>query len=188
MSIVPAWYISHRLSQLSFSEYKTLYGGKKKQRFIALLVILQFSISIGLIFATLVANEQINLIKERAYCYENRIEIGDFNAAPATILKEELEKHVQGIESIALSQGSILNSWIRELSIKQADGTEKSSYLLMLYSDANLVKTMGVQTLVRQRSRTTAKTICLSCTGQRKLCQDADSSRNKCHWKTFERI
>lgn len=125
MSIVPAWYISHRLSQLSFSEYKTLYGGKKKQRFIALLVILQFSISIGLIFATLVANEQINLIKERAYCYENQIEIGDFNAAPATILKEELEKHVQGIESIALSQGSILNSWIRELSIKQADGTEK---------------------------------------------------------------
>lgn len=147
MSIVPAWYISHRLSQLSFSEYKTLYGGKKKQRFIALLVILQFSISIGLIFATLVANEQINLIKERAYCYENRIEIGDFNAAPATILKEELEKHVQGIESIALSQGSILNSWIRELSIKQADGTEKSSYLLMLYSDANLVKTMGFKLL-----------------------------------------
>ena len=147
MSIVPAWYISHRLSQLSFSEYKTLYGGKKKQRFIALLVILQFSISIGLIFATLVANEQINLIKERAYCYENQIEIGDFNAAPATILKEELEKHVQGIESIALSQGSILNSWIRELSIKQADGTEKSSYLLMLYSDANLVKTMGFKLL-----------------------------------------
>lgn len=147
MSIVPAWYISHRLSQLSFSEYKTLYGGKKKQRFIALLVILQFSISIGLIFATLVANEQINLIEERAYCYENRIEIGDFNAAPATILKEELEKHVQGIESIALSQGSILNSWIRELSIKQADGTEKSSYLLMLYSDANLVKTMGFKLL-----------------------------------------
>ena len=147
MSIVPAWYISHRLSQLSFSEYKTLYGGKKKQRFIALLVIFQFSISIGLIFATLVANEQINLIKERAYCYENRIEIGDFNAAPATILKEELEKHVQGIESIALSQGSILNSWIRELSIKQADGTEKSSYLLMLYSDANLVKTMGFKLL-----------------------------------------
>lgn len=29
MSIVPAWYISHRLSQLSFSEYKTLYGGKR---------------------------------------------------------------------------------------------------------------------------------------------------------------
>ena len=46
------------------------------------------------------------------------------------------KRHVQGIESIALSQGSILNSWIRELSIKQADGTEKSSYLLMLYSDA----------------------------------------------------
>ena len=32
-------------------------------------------------------------------------------------------------------------------AIKQADGTEKSSYLLMLYSDANLVKTMGFKLL-----------------------------------------
>ena len=147
MAIVPAWYISRKLSRLSFSEYKTLYGGKKKQHFIAILVILQFTISIGLIFATLIANEQIDLIKERAYCYENRIEIGDFNAPPAIPLKEELEKQVQEIKSITLSQGSVLNSWIRELSIKQADGTEKSSHLLMLYSDTNFLETMGIKQL-----------------------------------------
>ncbi len=147
MSIVPAWYISYRLSRLSFSEYKTLYGGRKKQHFISLLVILQFSISIGLIFATFVANEQIDLIKKRAYCYEDRIEIGDFNAPPAAALKEELKKQVQGIESIALSHGSVLNSWIRQLSVRQTDGTENRSYLLMLYSDADLIETMGLKLL-----------------------------------------
>ena len=148
MTIVPAWYISHKLSRLSFSEYKILYGGRKKQRFIALLVILQFAISIGLTFATLVANEQINLIKEHAHCYENRIEIGDLGAPLAAPLKEALEKQVQGIESVTLSQGSVLNSWIRQLAIKQADETEKSSYLLMLYSDTNFLKTMGIKQLV----------------------------------------
>lgn len=145
MAIVPAWYISRKLSRLSFSEYKTLYGGRKKQRFIELLVILQFIISIGLIFATLIANEQINLIKEKANCYENRIEIGSMFSPPAATLKSELKKNVSGIESIALSGGPILNAWVRELSIKQPDGTEKRSFLLMLFSDTDLIKTLDIR-------------------------------------------
>lgn len=44
MSIVPAWYISRRLSRLSFSQYRTLYGGRRKQRFVAVLVTVQFAI------------------------------------------------------------------------------------------------------------------------------------------------
>lgn len=145
MAIIPAWYISRKLSSLSLSEYKTLYSGKRKQRFIGLLVILQFIISIGLIFATLIANEQINLIKKRAYCYENRIEIGSMFSAPAATLKAELKKNVPGIESIALSAGSILNAWIRQLPVKQPDGSEKKSFLLMLFSDIDFMKTMDIQ-------------------------------------------
>lgn len=147
MAVIPAWYVSHKLSRLSLLEYKTLYGGRRKQRFIMLLVIFQFAISIGLIFAALIANGQIGLIQKRAYCYENRIEIGGYDAPPAMPLKEELEKRVGGIESIALSQGSVLNSMIRELSVKQSNGTEKKSYLLMLYGDANLPTTMGFELL-----------------------------------------
>ena len=147
MALIPAYYISHKLSRLSLVEYKNLFRGKRKQRFIMLLVIFQFSISMGLIFAALIANGQINLIQKRAYCYENRIEIGGDNAPPASPLKEELEKRVGGIESTALSQGSVLNSMIRELSIKQPDGTEKKSYLMMLYSDTNFPETMGLELL-----------------------------------------
>lgn len=145
MAVAPAWYISRKLSRLSFSEYKALYGGRKKQRFIGLLVILQFTISIGLIFATLTANEQINLTKEQANCYENRIEIGHMFSPPAATLKKELKKDVPGIESIALSSGSILNAWIRELSIKQPDGTDKKSFLLMLFSDTDFIKTLDIK-------------------------------------------
>lgn len=145
MAITPAWYISRKLSHLSFSEYKNLYGGRKKQRFIGVLVILQFAISIGLIFATLTANEQINLIKEQANRYENRIEIGDMFSPPAATLKAELKKNVPGIESIALSAGSLLNAWVRELPIKQPDGTEKKSFLLMLFSDIDFMKTMDIE-------------------------------------------
>lgn len=147
MSVVPAGYISRHLSRLSLSEYKTHYAGKKKQRIVALLIILQFIISISLVFATLTANEQIKLIKARAYCYEDRIEIGSYEASPAAPLKAELEKQVRGIEAITLSQGSVLNSWIRELSIRQPDGTEKQSHLLMIYSDIHFLETMGLQQL-----------------------------------------
>ena len=35
MSVIPAWYISCRLSRLSFTEYRTLYSGRRKQRFVA---------------------------------------------------------------------------------------------------------------------------------------------------------
>lgn len=147
MAIVPAWYISRKLSALSFSEYKTFHVGRKKQQFVSLLVILQFIISIGLIFATLTANEQIALIKTRATCYENLIEIGGFQAPPAAPLKNELEKQEQGIQSMSLSNSSILNSWIRELSIKQPDGTEIKSHLLMLFSDTDFLNTMGLQQL-----------------------------------------
>lgn len=145
MTIVPAWYISRKLSSLSFNEYKTLYGGKRKQRFIGLLVIIQFTISIGLIFATLTANEQISLIKNQAYCYENRIEIGSMFSKPAATLKTELKNNVPGIESISLSSGSILNAWMRELRVKQPDSSEKKSFLLMLFSDIDFMKTMDIQ-------------------------------------------
>jgi putative ABC transport system permease protein len=147
MAIVPAWYISRKLSVLSFSEYKTFHVGKKKQQFVSLLVILQFIISMGLIFATLTANEQIALIKTRATCYDNLIEIGGFGAPPAAPLKNELEKQGQGIQSMSLSNSSILNSWIRELSVKQPDGTEIKSHLLMLFSDTEFINTMGLQQL-----------------------------------------
>lgn len=91
MSVIPAWYISSRLSRLSFSQYRTLYGGRRKQRFVAVLVTVQFAISIGLLLATLVARNQMSLTERQASRYENCIEIGDAFGAPLAPFKAELE-------------------------------------------------------------------------------------------------
>mgnify|MGYP000296763348 CR=1 FL=1 len=56
--------------------------------------------SIGLVYATTLTQKQMNLIKSRAYHYENTIEIGN-GTLPLFPLYQEL-KQMDGIESISL--------------------------------------------------------------------------------------
>lgn len=151
MSVIPAWYISRRLSRLSFSQYRTLYGGRRKQRFVAVLVTVQFAISIGLLLATLVARNQMSLTERQASRYENCIEIGDAFGAPLAPFKAELEKRVRNIESMTLSKSSILNAWIRQLSIQIAGGEEVRTNLLTLEGDSTLLGTIRIEQLSGDR-------------------------------------
>lgn len=151
MSVVPAWYISRRLSRLSFSQYRTLYGGRRKQRFVAVLVTVQFAISIGLLLATLTARRQMRLTERQADRYADCIEIGDGFGAPLAPLKAELEKRVQGIESVTLSNGPVLNAWIRQLTVKRPDGSEVHTNLLALEGDTSLLHTLRMEQLNGER-------------------------------------
>lgn len=121
MAVIPGLYISHKLSQQTLSKYRQAYTGKKKQQFIWLLVTIQFIFSIGLVYATTLAQKQMDLIKSRAYHYENTIEIGS-GTLPLFPLYQEL-KQMDGIESISLSMSSVLYCWLRELPIRQTDGS-----------------------------------------------------------------
>lgn len=147
MSVIPAWYISRRLSRLSFSQYRTLYGGRRKQHFVAVLVTVQFAISIGLLLATLVARNQMSLTERQASRYENCIETGDMFGPPAGPFKAELEKRVQGIESVTLSFSSVLNAWISQLTVQRPGGEEIRTHLLKLAGDSTLVRTLGLELL-----------------------------------------
>lgn len=151
MSVVLAWYISRRLSRLSFSQYRTLYGGRRKQRFVAVLVTVQFAISIGLLLATLTARRQMRLTERQADRYADCIEIGDGFGAPLAPLKAELEKRVQGIESVTLSNGPVLNAWIRQLTVKRPDGSEVHTNLLALEGDTSLLYTLRMEQLNGER-------------------------------------
>lgn len=151
MSVVPAWYISRRLSRLSFSQYRTLYGGRRKQRFVAVLVTVQFAISIGLLLATLTARRQMRLTERQADRYADCIEIGDGFGAPLAPLKAEIEKRVQGIESVTLSNGPVLNAWIRQLTVKRPDGSEVHTNLLALEGDTSLLHTLRMKQLSGER-------------------------------------
>ena len=147
MSVIPAWYISCRLSRLSFTEYRTLYSGRRKQRFVAVLVTVQFVISTGLLLATLTARNQMELTRQRASRYEGCIEIGDAFGAPLAPFKTELEKRVKGIESMTLSKASVLNAWIRQLNVLRPSGKEVRTNLLTLEGDSTLLRTLRIEQL-----------------------------------------
>lgn len=151
MSVIPAWYISRKLSRLSFSEYRTLYSGRRKQRFVAVLVTVQFAISIGLLLATLVARKQMSFTGQQALRYKDCIEIGDAFGAPLAPFKAELEKQVRGIESMTLSKASILNAWIRQLTIQVPGGEEVRTNLLTLEGDTTLLHTLRIEQLSGDR-------------------------------------
>ena len=151
MSVIPAWYISRKLSRLSFSEYRTLYSGRRKQRFVAVLVTVQFAISIGLLLATLVARKQMSFTEQQASRYKDCIEIGDAFGAPLAPFKSELEKQVRGIESMTLSKASILNAWIRQLTIQIPGGEEVRTNLLTLEGDTTLLHTLRIEQLSGDR-------------------------------------
>lgn len=147
MALIPAWYASRRLMRWSYSEYKMASTGKGKHVLMAVLVVVQFAISCGLVLATCIGEKQQRMILQQASHYEGLIETGDMFSPPAAPLKAELEKRVPGIESISLSLGSVLNSPIRELQIPQPDGTEKRTYMLTLYSDSSFLETMHIRQL-----------------------------------------
>ena len=151
MSVIPAWYISRKLSRLSFSEYRTLYSGRRKQRFVAVLVTVQFAISIGLLLGTLVARKQMSFTEQQASRYKDCIEIGDAFGAPLAPFKAELEKQVRGIESMTLSKASILNAWIRQLTIQVPGGEEVRTNLLTLEGDTTLLHTLRIEQLSGDR-------------------------------------
>lgn len=151
MSVIPAWYISRKLSRLSFCEYRTLYSGRRKQRFVAVLVTVQFAISIGLLLATLVARKQMSFTGQQALRYKDCIEIGDAFGAPLAPFKAELEKQVRGIESMTLSKASILNAWIRQLTIQVPGGEEVRTNLLTLEGDTTLLHTLRIEQLSGDR-------------------------------------
>ena len=143
MAVIPGLYISHKLSQQTLSKYRQAYTGKKKQQFIWLLVTIQFIFSIGLVYATTLAQKQMDLIKSRAYHYENTIEIGN-GTLPLFPLYQEL-KQMDGIESISLSMSSVLYCWLRELPIRQTDGSIQHNSIAHIPTDTTFFQTMHIR-------------------------------------------
>ena len=110
MAVIPGLYISHKLPQQTLSKYRQTYTGKKKQQFIWLLVTIQFIFSIGLVYATTLAQKQMD-----------------------------------GIESISLSMSSVLYCWLRELPIRQTDGSIQHNFIAHIPTDTAFFQTMHIR-------------------------------------------
>jgi len=147
LAIIPGIYISHRLSRQSLHEFRIQYTGQSRQRIVWALVTIQFILSLGLVYATLTARDQMNLIKNRASRYENLIEIGDMFSGPALQPFQQKLAQVEGIEAMTLSSNSILGGFIMQMSVKQPDGSEEMRSKSFLHTESSFFPMMQIRLL-----------------------------------------
>lgn len=144
LSIIPGVYISHRLSRQSLSEYRKQYTGRSKQRLVWTLVTMQFILSLGLVYATTIAQGQLGQIKGLASRFESLIEVGDLFNNPSLYPLHQKLQGMDGIESITLSTNPIYG-YLMDQSIKQPDGSEKHISKLFTETDSTFFTTMNIR-------------------------------------------
>ena len=147
LAIIPGIYISHRLSRQSLNEFRIQYTGQSRQRIVWALVTIQFILSLGLVYATLTARDQMSLIKSHASRYENLIEIGDMFSGPALQPFQQKLALVEGVEATTLSSNSVLEGFIMQLIVKQPDGSEEMRSKSFLHTEASFFPMMQVRIL-----------------------------------------
>jgi hypothetical protein len=147
LSVVPAYYISRRLSRMTLSDYKLTYTGRGKRHLASLLITLQFALSIVLLFAALTAVGQVRLVEHNAELYRDEIEIQN-SRRPDLIyqLWQKLKQSPNGIAGMTLG-GSPLSARLRYYDGPKADGSEVRSHILQLYADTTLLNTVGIRQL-----------------------------------------
>lgn len=148
LSAIPALYMSRKISGLSESNYRQFFTGNKKRRVVAFLSVAQFVISIGLVMATLTVHSQLDLLRENGKRFENLIEIGSWSEDFRYIypLFNELKKS-PFIKEATLSKGSILSAGLRQMVIKNADGSENYYSCVQYMGDDNWLKVLQLQVL-----------------------------------------
>ena len=133
LSIIPSVYISRKISKLSASGYREFFTGNKKRRIVTALSIAQYTVSIGLIIATLTVNNQLHFIQNKAEGYHGLIEVGNWGADNSYLpaFAREIRK-IPGVENVTLTGGPLLNMGIAPVDIKNLDGSE-SHYMKAQY-------------------------------------------------------
>lgn len=126
LAIIPAAYMSRKISGLSATGYKEFHTGNRKRRIVTSLSIAQYVISIGLIIATLTVSSQIRFIQKSGENYKNLIEIGNLTEDNSYLVPfaRELRNRPE-IAHLSLAGSSVLESWIQQVILKNEDGSER---------------------------------------------------------------
>lgn len=148
LSIIPAVYMGRKISGLSGSGYREFFTGNKKRKIVTSLSIAQYVISIGLIIATLTVNDQLQFIRKGGENYKNLIEIGNWQEDGSYIrpFARELKKYPE-IKQVSLAGGSILDSWIMQIVLKNEDGSEKYAAQLNYFGEPDFLDALQLNLL-----------------------------------------
>lgn len=149
LSVIPALYMSHKIAAISHTGYKDFISGSHKRHVIAGLSIAQFAISIGLVFATLTVRKQLELTQMSGDRFRNMIEVGNWTGTDVpyiNLFAEEIRRY-PAVEDMCLSKGSIFNFGLRQIIIKNEDGSENYYSLGQFAGDSSFLKVMRIHIL-----------------------------------------
>lgn len=148
LSVIPAWFISRKVNDLSLQDYRIFFTGKKRKAIIATLSITQFAISIALIMAMFGIHNQVNLIRQGGEGYQNLIEIGDWQPDNSYLKPFVAELRNQpDFENITVTQTSFLHSPIRQTIIRDEKGGEAYYSQLLFSGNTNFFSTFRIEIL-----------------------------------------
>lgn len=141
-------FMSYRLIKIPIQVAQQHYSMQKKQQTIRTLSIIQYAISIGLVATTITVHRQLGLVKQGGDNYQQVFEIGSYNSDTEKVrLFADKVKEIPEIASVTTSDASILSSLIRQLVIKDKEGNESYSSLLLYRIGGNFMQTLSIDLL-----------------------------------------
>lgn len=153
LTIIPALIMSRKISRLSGNDYQ-LFFVTRKNRWIGSLVTVQFVIAVALIIATIMANQQVNLVKQSGDRYKNLIEIGSM------ITKQDLRTlkpkvaNISGVSDISLGNMALMSAWIMHSDLRKENGEKFQTMILRLSGDENLPRVLKLHQIAGENWKT----------------------------------
>ncbi|WP_455639108.1 ABC transporter permease [Parabacteroides sp.] len=146
LSIIPSFYMSRKIAKLSASGYREFFTGNKKRRIVTALSIAQYTVSIGLIIATLTVNAQLRFIQKGGEGYRGLIEVGDWGRDNSYLpaFAHEIKK-IPGVENVTLAGGPLLNMGITPVDVKNNDGSESHYMKAQYLGGRDYLKTLKIK-------------------------------------------
>ena len=138
--------MSHKINSLSHSEYKSFTTGTRKRTIISGLSILQFAISIALVFATLTVRQQLTLTQTNGERYRDLIEIADWSGNHIQTFSEEIRRY-PSIEEMCLSRSGIIQFKLADNGLERRKRKRTKLYARPIRGDSTFLKVMKINIL-----------------------------------------
>ena len=146
LSIIPSVYISRKIGKLSTSGYREFFTGKKRRKIVTALSIAQYTVSIGLIIATLTVNSQLRFIQNEGERYRNLIEVGTWGIDNSYLPAFAREiKQIPGVKHVTLMGSHLLNMGLATANIKNPDGSESHQMKAFYIAGRDFLKTLQIR-------------------------------------------
>lgn len=147
LTVIPSQIMSRKVSRLSGSDYRIFFA-THKNRWIGLLVTIQFIIAFAIIIATITARHQVSFTKQSGNRYLNLIEI-----STSAIEIQELHKYkskvevMPGVDNVSIGDMPVLNTIIMHSTIKKENGEKIETMTLKLSGDEELFNILDIHQL-----------------------------------------